>query len=98
MQKTMDVIIEPTLADQVVTAIRSVVGVSPAMLHESNSAGNEWQWLKEWVDCTYVSLVGKFVDRFELDLANYTGAKQAVAVVNGTAALNIALKLAGVRA
>jgi aminotransferase in exopolysaccharide biosynthesis len=43
-----------------------------------------------------VSSVGKFVDRFEHDLAQYTGAKYAVATVNGTAALHIALKLAGV--
>lgn len=44
-----------------------------------------------------MSSVGKFVDRFEADLAKYTGGKYAVAVVNGTAALHIALKLAGVR-
>jgi aminotransferase in exopolysaccharide biosynthesis len=43
-----------------------------------------------------VSSVGKFVDQFEHDLAQYTGAKYAVATVNGTAALHIALKLAGV--
>jgi aminotransferase in exopolysaccharide biosynthesis len=49
------------------------------------------------LDSTFVSSVGKFVDRFEVDLANYTGAKHAVAVVNGTAALHIALKLAGVQ-
>jgi aminotransferase in exopolysaccharide biosynthesis len=42
--------------------------------------------------------VGKFVDRFEDDLANFTGAKRAVAVVNGTAALHVALRLAGVEA
>ena len=48
------------------------------------------------MDSTFVSSVGKFVDRFENDLVNLTGAKYAVAVVNGTAALHVALKLAGV--
>lgn len=87
-----------TLTEQVVTAIRSVVGPGPAMLHEPSFTGNEWTYLKECLDSTFVSSVGKFVDRFELDLASFTGAKHAVAVVNGTAALHIALKLAGVKA
>lgn len=67
------------------------------MLHEPSFTGNEWRYLKECLDSTFVSSVGKFVDRFELDLASFTGAKYAVAVVNGTAALHIALKLAGVK-
>ncbi len=86
----------PILAEQVVTAIRSVVGPGPVMLHEPSFKGNEWLYLKECLDSTFVSSVGEFVDRFELDLASFTGAKHAVAVVNGTAALHIALKLAGV--
>lgn len=88
---------QPTLPEQVVRAIREVVGDTPTMLHEPSFKGNEWLYLKECLDSTFVSSVGKFVDRFELDLANFTGAKHAVAVVNGTAALHIALKLAGVR-
>lgn len=84
------------LPEQVVRAIRAVVGDAPAVLHEPNFKGNEWLYLKECLDSTFVSSVGKFVDRFELDLARFTGAKYAVAVVNGTAALHIALKLAGV--
>lgn len=87
-----------TLSERVVTAIQSVVGAGPAALHEPSFIGNEWQYLKESLDSTYVSSVGKFVDRFESDLAAYTGAKHAIAVVNGTAALHIALKLAGVKA
>ena len=86
------------LADQIVNAIRSVVGVGPVVLHEPSFDGNEWLYLKECLDSTFVSSVGKFVDRFEIDLANFTGAKHAGAVVNGTAALHIALKLAGVQA
>ena len=86
------------LSDQIVSAIHSVVGASPVALHEPSFNGNEWLYLKECLDSTFVSSVGKFVDRFEFDLANFTGAKHVVAVVNGTAALHIALKLAGVKA
>jgi aminotransferase in exopolysaccharide biosynthesis len=86
------------LAEQVVTAIRTVVGPGPVALHEPSFTGNEWMYLKECLDSTFVSSVGKFVDRFEAELASFTGAKHAVAVVNGTAALHIALKLAGVKA
>lgn len=88
----------PALAGDVVTAIQSVIGVKPVALHEPSFKGNEWQYLKECIDSTYVSSVGGFVDRFESDLIAYTGAKHAVPVVNGTAALHIALKLAGVKA
>jgi perosamine synthetase len=86
------------LASQIVTAIRSVVGAGPVALHEPSFNGNEYLYLKECLDSTFVSPVGKFVDRFEVGLATYTGAKHAVAVVNGTAALHIGLKLAGVQA
>ena len=74
-----------------------MVGSGPVALHEPRFAGNEWAYLKECLDSTYVSSVGKFVDRFETDLAAYTGAKHAVAIVNGTAALHVALQLAGVQ-
>jgi aminotransferase in exopolysaccharide biosynthesis len=65
-------------------------------LHEPCFLGKEQQYLKECINSTYVSSVGKFTDKFEQQLADYTGAKRAIAVVNGTAALQIALKLAGV--
>ena len=87
-----------TLVNEVVGALRSVVGSSPVALHEPSFEGNEWLYLKECLDSTFVSSVGKFVDRFEADLAHYTGSKYAISVVNGTAALQIALKLAGVEA
>lgn len=87
-----------TLTEQIVNAIRAVVGPGPVALHEPSFTGNEWLYLKECLDSTFVSSVGKFVDRFEVELATFTGAKHAVAVVNGTAALHIALKLAGVKA
>jgi perosamine synthetase len=90
--------VNPDLISQTVAAICSVVGAEPAVLHEPSFAGREWEYVKECLDSTFVSSVGKFVDRFEAELAAYTGAKHAVAVVNGTAALHIALRLAGVQA
>lgn len=86
-----------TLATQVATVICAVVGTGPAALHEPSFTGNEWSYLKECLDSTFVSSVGRFVDQFETELATYIGTKHAVAVVNGTAALHIALKLAGVK-
>lgn len=86
------------LPQDIVHAIRSTVGDGPLALHEPRFNGNEWAYLKECLDSTFVSSVGKFVDRFEADLASFTGAKRAVAVVNGTAALHVALRLAGVEA
>lgn len=77
-------------------ALKRVTGDSPVILHEPEFSGNEWNYLKECLDTGFVSSVGKFVDRFESELALYTGSKYAVAVVNGTSALHIALKLAGV--
>lgn len=86
-----------TTALRVVAAIANAIGDAPAVLHEPRFAGNEWQYVKECLDSTFVSSVGKFVDRFESELAAFTGARYAIAVVNGTAALHIALKLAGVQ-
>lgn len=88
----------PSFAAQIVDAIRRVVGAGGAALHEPHFGGNEWTYLKECLDSTVVSSVGRFVDRFEAELAAFTGAKHAVAVVNGTAALHVALRLAGVQA
>ena len=90
--------IATTFANGVIRTLRSVVGTDPVALHEPTFEGNEWAYLKECLDSTYVSSVGKFVDRFEDELSSYTGAKYAISVVNGTAALQIALKLAGVKA
>lgn len=84
------------LPQEIVQAISSVVGAGPLSLHEPRFRGNEWNYLKECLDSTFVSSVGKFVDRFEAELAAFTGAKRAVAVVNGTAALHVSLLLAGV--
>lgn len=64
-------------------------------LHEPRFLGNEKKYLNECIDTNFVSSVGEFVNRFENDIKEYTGAKFAVAAVNGTAALHIALKLSG---
>jgi perosamine synthetase len=58
--------------------------------------GNEWRYVKECLDTNWVSSVGSYVDRFEKLVAERAGTKFAVATVNGTAALHIALQLAGV--
>ena len=65
-------------------------------LHAPQFIGNEKKYLLETIDSTFVSSIGKFVDQFENRIAEYTGANYAVATVNGTAALHIALKLSGV--
>jgi aminotransferase in exopolysaccharide biosynthesis len=90
--------LSPVLIEQQIEqAIRSVTGSGPVALHEPNFAGNEWTYVKDCLDSTFVSSVGKYVDRFEADLATYSGANHAVAVASGTAALHVALLLAGVR-
>ncbi len=58
--------------------------------------GNEKKYLEECIDTTFVSSVGKFVDRFEEEMARYTGAKKAVVCVSGTNALHMSLLLVGV--
>jgi perosamine synthetase len=65
-------------------------------LHEPRFVGNEKRYLNECIDSTFVSSVGKFVDEFEEKIANYTGAKYAIATSNGTSALHISLILANV--
>ncbi len=67
-------------------------------LHAPIFLGNEKKYLNDCIDSTFVSYVGKYVAQFEEVTANYTGAKYAVAMVNGTAAFQIALNIAGVTA
>jgi len=82
----------------IINAIKRVIPdhVGPVSLHEPSLGGNEWAYVKDCLDSAWVSYVGKYVDQFESMLADFTGVKKAVAVVNGTAALHMALKLAGV--
>ena len=65
-------------------------------LIEPEIRGNEWNYVKECLDTNWVSSVGSYVDRFEKCVAERSGVKYAIATVNGTAALHIALMLAGV--
>ncbi len=68
----------------------------PIALHEPLFRGHESDYVQECISTGWVSSVGKFVDEFEQKLAEYTGVKRAVAVVNGTSALHMCLLLAGV--
>lgn len=81
-----------------VRRLRVVLGASNVQLHEPRFNGNELPYLRDCIDSTFVSSVGRYVDRFEAALVDYTGARRAVAVVNGTAALQVALQIAGVEA
>ncbi len=72
-------------------------GQNPVPLHAPVFLGKEKEYLMECIDSTFVSYVGKYVTKFEEMTAEFTGAKYAVAIVNGTAALHIALRIAGVQ-
>ena len=69
----------------------------PIFLHEPLFIANERAYVLDAIDSTFVSSVGKYVNRFEDMMAEITGAKYAVALVNGTCALHIALKLVGLK-
>ncbi len=66
-------------------------------LHTPKFSQKEKDYVLDTIESTYVSSVGKYVDKFEKMMCDYTGAKHAIAVVNGTAALHISLLLAGVK-
>lgn len=66
-------------------------------LHEPNFSGKEREYVLDTINSTFVSSVGQYVDRFELMMAELSKTKKAVAIVNGTSALQVALRLAGVQ-
>lgn len=83
--------------NQITDFIHQLFGTEDIVpLHAPLFIGNEKKYLEECIDTTFVSSVGKFVDRFEADMAAYTGAKKAVVCVSGTNALHMALMLVGV--
>ena len=83
--------------DELVCFVRKLYNTNDFVpLHEPLFAGNEKKYLFETIDSTFVSSVGAFVESFEKAVAEYTGARYAIATVNGTAALHMALLLAGV--
>ena len=83
--------------DDFVGRIRQVTGPETGGLHEPVFEGNEKQYLAECIDSGFVSSVGPFVAAFEESVRDFVGARHAVAVVNGTAALHLALIAVGVR-
>ena len=83
--------------DDFIGRIRQVTGPETGGLHEPVFAGNEKKYLAECIDSGFVSSVGPFVTAFEESVREFVGAKHAVAVVNGTASLHLALLAVGVR-
>jgi perosamine synthetase len=79
---------------QFIKGIYSNVDFVP--LHEPRFFGNEKIYLNDCIDSTFVSSVGQYVNKFESVIAHYTGAKRAIACVNGTEALHLSLRMAGV--
>ena len=65
-------------------------------LHEPRFIGNEKKYVMDAIDSTFVSSVGKYVDQFEEMMCEITGAKYAIAIVNGTNAIHLSMVLAGV--
>ena len=81
----------------VVSFIHELYGTEGMVpLHVPTFRGNEKKYLNECIDTTFVSSVGKFVDRFEEMMVDYTGTQKAVVCVNGTNALHMAMLLVGV--
>lgn len=82
---------------QVTDFVHQLFGTEETVpLHAPLFIGNEKKYLNECIDTTFVSSVGKFVDRFEEEIAAYTGAKKAVVCVSGTNALHMAMMLVGI--
>ncbi len=86
----------PEKYENLLGSIREVFGEGFIPLHAPVFNGNEKQYLAECIDTTFVSSVGAFVDRFEQMMAEIAGTKYAIATMNGTAALHLALILADV--
>ncbi|MCU4158146.1 LegC family aminotransferase [Carboxylicivirga sp. A043] len=83
---------------QLIKFIRNAYSTPEAFipLHEPRFSGNEKAYVADAIDSTFVSSVGEYVNRFEQMMCDITGAKYAIATVNGTSALHVALQLAGV--
>ena len=81
---------------KILDILQGILGNQRHGLHEPVFRGNEKTYINDCIDTTFVSSVGPYVDKLEKELAHYTGAKRAIAVSNGTSALQISLKLGGV--
>lgn len=85
------------MTDHLIRFIRDYFGTNEFIpLHTPVFIGGEKDYVIDTIESTFVSSVGAYVDRFERDVACYTGSPRAIGTVNGTAALHIALKLSGV--
>src|SRR4030095_15275457 len=88
--------------DMFAKTISFIKGLQPGKhkisLHEPFISGNEKRYVTDAIDSTFVSSVGEYVNRFETMMAELAGTEYAIAIVNGTSALHIALILAGVTA
>jgi aminotransferase in exopolysaccharide biosynthesis len=85
-----------TTYEKIVNFIKELYGSDFVPLHQPLFGEEEKKFLLEALESTYVSSVGPFVEKFEKAVAKYTGAKYAVATVNGTSALHLALLTSGV--
>ena len=81
--------------DHIVRIAQAIHGPSPVPLHRPIFDGNERRYLVECIDSNFVSSVGARVNEFERQVADFMGMKHGIATVNGTAALHVALRLAG---
>jgi len=86
-----DIVSVPTSSEPGAPAAEALIPLSVPEIR-----GNEWKYTKECLDTNWVSSIGPFVDRFEQELAARVGTGYAVATVNGTAALHVALLVAGI--
>ena len=84
-------------ANIVVKSIQKVVGKGSHQLHEPLFFGKEMDYLKNTIKQNLVSSTGEYVNKFEKKIKDYTRAKFAIAVVNGTQAIYISLKACGVK-
>lgn len=83
--------------ERILGVISSICVAGPKTLHEPEFGGNEKIYLNECIDSTYVSSVGRYVDKFEDEISAFTKSKNVVVTTNATAALHIALLLSGVK-
>lgn len=86
-----------SIAVTILDRIKRVTQAPTASLHEPTFGGNELRYVTECILTGWVSSVGEYVNRFERELAFYTGAEHAVVVSNGTSGLQVTLELVGVR-
>ncbi len=98
MSQTVSETVQVITHDEIIARLVAVIGRDnlPAQLHVPEIGPSAWTYVKDCLDTNWVSSVGTYVTKFETMVAEFTGARQAIATVNGTAALQVALQLCGV--